>query len=191
MPIVNLPPSPFGRGRDPTPPAETLLDAAARCALLTVGIEEVPRGSNSGPEVRAWLKRCRINVPAPWCAAWASCVYQDAAMSLNIANPAPMTTSALGIWRKAPLAAQILKARAIDDPSLVRRGCLFVEDHGHGLGHCGIVLGVRGDSITVDTIEANTVPRGSRSRNGYLVARQEMRLDDPRLLGFVVYPATI
>ncbi len=37
----------------------------------SIGVVEEPRGSNDGPQIRAWLREAGVGVPAPWCAAFA------------------------------------------------------------------------------------------------------------------------
>lgn len=170
--------------RLPMPPVD-FLATVAKLALATVGTEEQPRGSNDGPEVQGWLYRCGITKPSPWCAAWASTMHANAAEACEMLNPCPMTAKALRLWSRSPAKAQRLKAACLANPKLVKRGMLFVEDHGGDTGHCGIVLGVDADGMTVRSVEANTVPAGTRSRTGYGVFVQSFRLDDQRLLGFL------
>lgn len=168
-----------------TPKPETLLDAVVRHALQTVGVEEQPRGSNDGPEVRAWLARVRITKPSAWCAAWLCSMFGDAAADLEMASPCPMVAGALRLWEKAPLSCRITARAAREQPVARWRGLVFVEDHGHGLGHVGLVLGPPDERGIIQSIEGNTVPKGQRSRNGFAVARQEFPISDVRLVGFL------
>ena len=74
-------------------------------------------------------------------------------------------------------------ADAVNSPSLVKPGFIFIIDHGHGNGHTGIVESVNGGLIT--TIEGNTNNNGSA--NGYGVLRLNTRKILKITKGFLDY----
>lgn len=146
---------------EPRPSIKTLVLAAA---MPTKGVKEVT--TNSSPEIDAWLWNVGQLPGAPWCAAWLFSQFLYATRAAGIPNPCPKSASALGIWRHAEerfkLAAGIIRR----DPSLLLPGMAFVEDHGGGTGHCGLVLGwTSPDMDLVRCISGNTNDAGSREGN--------------------------
>lgn len=129
-----------------------LISAVLFDAAGTFGIRGgTPR--HTGPEINAWLANVGRRPGEPWCAAWVYTMFEQAADSLGIMNPCPRTASALHLWS---LATPTQHAHA---PA---PGRVFIMDHGHGLGHCGIVVDVNDDG-TVTTIEGDTDASGSRT----------------------------
>ena len=120
-----------------------------------IGVKEV--GRNDGPEVREWLRRVYRQPGAPWCAAFAWCMLDDACASLGLTNPMPATAGVHLLVQRARL-----QGAWTSDPG---PGFIFAIDHGkdkagNRLGHCGIVLEV-GEG-TLATIEGNTNEAGGR-----------------------------
>jgi hypothetical protein len=162
---------------DPGPagPPVTLPELAARFMLGEVGQEEVPRGSNWGPRVSAYLRVVGLDFPAPWCAAAVCWGIAGARDALRLVVPVRFRFSAraLGLLEVNP--DLVLPADSDEYPRVI------VWDHGGGLGHCGIELGVLPDG-DLDTVEGNTSPSGSRE--GYGMFRHDFRRpDDPRIAG--------
>lgn len=137
----------------------TLQQKALEIAISQIGKEEVPRGSNWGEPVKSYLASVGINFPASWCMAFMYWCFQQAAKSLGIVIPLLKTGGVLNAWEHAPAMFKVT------DP---QPGDIFIQDHGHGLGHTGIVERIEGD--TVHTIEGNTNDTGSRE--GYEVCRR-------------------
>jgi len=147
-----------------------LTDQIVHEAHRWIGVKEI--GYNDGPEVAGWLARVFRKPGAPWCAAWAWCMLDDACTALGLTNPLPPTagvhlliqrTKIQGAWTSEP-----------------GPGFIFAIDHGRDrngnrIGHCGIVLDVTGDGALA-TIEANTNEAGSRE--GDCVAVKTRRLDE-------------
>ena len=127
-------------------------------ALTQLGVQEKPKGSNSGPEVSGYLKSVGINFPASWCAAFVYWSHDQVAKELKITNPLPKTGGVLDMWNKA-------SANRVAKP---QPGDVFIMDYGKGLGHTGIVERV--DGANIHTIEGNTNDDGSRE--GYEVCRR-------------------
>lgn len=132
------------------------MSAAFRDALLvaaraTLGVRETSR--NSGPEVDAWLAAVGLRPGLSWCAAWVHAMHAIAAEAVGGTNPCPATGGALRLWERAPVECR---------ETMPAPGDVFVLDHGHGLGHVGIVELVTPDASTVVTIDGNTNAAGSR-----------------------------
>lgn len=128
-------------------------------AILQIGVEEIPRGSNWGPDktkgVPAYLKSVGISFPASWCMAF---VYWCVKQAMPV-NPLVRTGGVLRQWNEI-------------DPKYKFKtplpGDIFIMDYGKGLGHTGFVESVEGSKI--HTIEGNTNDTGSRE--GYEVCRR-------------------
>lgn len=124
-----------------------------------IGVREV--GHNDGPEVSAWLARVNRQPGAPWCAAFAWCMLDDACRALGLTNPLKPVAGVHLLLRMAR------EQRAwTDDPG---PGYIFGIDHGVDkltnmrLGHCGIVVEVTPSGLT--TVEGNTNEAGGREGN--------------------------
>lgn len=147
-------------------------------------VREVPRNSNRGPQVDAYLKRAGVSPGLAWCCAFVYWCFDEAAKAVGQANPMVRTAGCLDHWRRAPEhgATRILAARAVQNPELVQAGMIFIMDHGGGLGHTGLVEKVEGGLIT--TIEGNT--DASRTREGGGVYRLTRKLVEINK-GFISY----
>ena len=139
-------------------------------AILQIGVEEIPRGSNWGPDktkgVPMYLHSVGIDFPASWCMSF---VYWCVREVMPV-NPLVKTGGVLRQWNeikpeykhKTPLA-----------------GDIFIMDHGHGLGHTGFIESVEG--VNIHTIEGNTNDTGSRE--GYEVCRRVRKISSCK--GFI------
>ena len=137
-----------------------LKEKALKIAILEIGKEEHPRGSNWGEPVRSYLISVGIGVPASWCMAFVYWCFGKAAKELTIPNTAIKTGGVLFAWNNAPLSVKA------SEPSV---GSVFIIDFGKGLGHTGIVE--RFDATYVYTVEGNTNDTGSRE--GFEVCRRK------------------
>ena len=135
----------------------TLKDKALRIALGEIGVEEHPKGSNSGPRVNEYLKSIGLDGGYPWCMAFVYFCFNEAAKELEIKNPLVKTGGVMAHYRKA--------SNRSKDPEA---GDIFIMDYGKGMGHTGIVEWVGHEEI--HTIEGNTNDEGSRE--GYEVCRR-------------------
>jgi hypothetical protein len=147
-------------------------------------VREVPKNSNRGPQVDAYLRRAGVAPGYAWCCAFVYWCCDEAATSMSRANPMVKTAGCLDHWRRAPAqgARRVLKQEAVENPGLVKAGMIFVMDHGGGLGHTGLVEKVAGSLIT--TIEGNTDASKTREGGGvYRLSRKMIEINK----GFLDY----
>lgn len=135
-----------------------LTDKAIEIAITQIGQQENPRGSNWGEPVKTYLHGVGIDFPASWCMAFVYWCFNQAATNLGTLNPLIKTGGVLRAWNEA----------ASHHVLIAQPGDIFIQDHGHGLGHTGIVESA--GQGTVNTIEGNTNDTGSRE--GYAVCRK-------------------
>lgn len=137
---------------------------AIEIAITQIGEEEKPRGSNWGHPVSDYLTIVGINFPASWCMAFVQWCLYEAAKDLGLkVIPIFKSGGVLNVYNHTDkfLISQIPEA-----------GNIFIQDHGHGLGHTGFVESVDGEFI--NTIEGNTNDSGSRE--GYEVCRRKRKI---------------
>lgn len=174
-------------------PSTALTKEVVEYAKTQIGVLENPLGSNRGPEVDKYQIAAGLTLNAStskpgyaWCVAFTYYCYQQAAAKLGIGNPHIKTAGVLDHWSRAkgkPGIVRISNVDAINDPTLVKPGALFIIDHGGGLGHSGIVTEVSNGRLV--TIEGNTNDGGSR--NGIGVFERKARKIADINKGFVDY----
>lgn len=147
-------------------------------------VREQPKNSNKGPEVSEYLRRAGVRPGLAWCCAFTYWCFDEAALALHLTNPMVKTAGCLFHWNHAQSkgARRILKSQAVNDPSLVKAGMIFIIDHGSGLGHTGLIESVDGGLIT--TIEGNT--DASKTREGGGVYRLHRKIVEINK-GFIDY----
>lgn len=138
---------------------ENLASATLRIALTQVGVQEQPKGSNSGPKINMYLKSVGLNPGYSWCMAFVYWCTSQAAIQLGVKNPLIKTGGVLKQWNETTL------RKLVNRSSSVSPGDIFVMDFGKGTGHTGIVVSVKGGLI--ETVEGNTNVDGGRE--GYEV----------------------
>lgn len=151
-----------------------LSEEALKIAITQIGQDEKPHGSNWGEPVRSYLASVKINFPASWCMAFVYWCHAMAATKLKLTNTAIRTGGVLMAWNTADVK---LKSKV---PSI---GSVVIMDHGHGLGHTGIVE--KFDAKYIYTIEGNTNNNGSRE--GVAVERKKRLLADATIKGYINY----
>jgi len=134
-------------------------------AISQLGVEEIPRGSNWGPDIQKYLKSVGIGFPAAWCMAFVYWCVKESGV-----NPLVKSGGVLNQWRL------VGKNHKFKEP---KAGDIFIQDHGKGLGNTGFVERVEGD--TIHTIEGNTNDEGSRE--GYEVCRRKRKISS--CIGFI------
>jgi len=152
----------------------TYVEAVLDFAGGEVGVREV--GRNAGPRVEEYQAVVHLRPGDAWCAALVSFVFLRVAERLGIPCPLNLSGGALHLWEGAP------REQRTQTPE---PGAIFVIDHGHGLGHVGIVEHVNvGAPGELDTIEGNTDGSGGREGDG--VYRRIRKLPIAGLVGYVV-----
>nr|WP_315223696.1 CHAP domain-containing protein [uncultured Flavobacterium sp.] len=140
----------------------TLAQKTLEIAIAQIGVEEMPKYSNSGPEVEIYLKSVGLTRGYSWCMAFVFWCTQNAALQTKFKNPLKKTGGVLDQYNSRPLLIQ----------NVPQVGDIFILDLGKGLGHTGIVEKVTGNII--HTIEGNTNDTGSRE--GYKVCRRRREI---------------
>lgn len=150
----------------------TLSQQALEVAKTQIGQNEKPHGSNWGHPVQDYLASAGISYPASWCMAFLYWCHNKAAVQLGIDNPMVKTGGVLKQW-------QISKTQfSVKD---LQPGDIFIQDHGGGLGHCGIIESIGGEVL--HTIEGNTNINGSRE--GIAVETKTRPILDKKIIGYL------
>lgn len=142
----------------------TLAEKTLEIAIKNIGVEEHPRGSNSGPEVNIYLRSIGLGPGYAWCMAFVYWCVKTAAAELEVKNPLVKTGGVAKQWQQCTLRKFPGKATASVQP-----GDIMIMIFKGGLGHTGFVEKVSGGII--HTIEANTNISGERE--GYKVCRKQ------------------
>lgn len=134
-----------------------------------IGVMEVPPGSNAGKRVEEYQKLVGISKGDPWCVAFVYFCFEAAALALAATNPLTAkcrTGGVLDLWNRARKAKvrTITSEEALDSPSKIQPGMVFIISSGAGNGHTGFVLRRCGKYLI--TIEGNTNDGGSREGIG-------------------------
>jgi hypothetical protein len=137
-------------------------------AVSQLGIQEQPKNTNWGPDIKKYLNSVGINFPASWCAAFVYWCFKQS----NPQTSLPKTGGVLAMWNKTPQANRKKEPQA---------GDIFIMDFGGGLGHTGVIEIVNG--TTLHTIEGNSNDEGSRE--GYEVCRRRRKTTDPKIKGYI------
>lgn len=153
-------------------PLSPYITALLAITSSQVGVLEIPLYSNSGPQVNKYLLSTNLGPGYAWCMAFVYWCFQEAAAQTNSINPLAKTAGCLNQWNRTTL-PKINKDEAINNPSLITPGSIFIMDFGRGLGHTGIVESIEGGFI--NTIEGNT--NTSLSRNGIGVFRNKRKIN--------------
>lgn len=161
---------PIGLPHADTPPAVTLLDAAVQVARDNRGVTE-QGGSNRGPIVDTYIRSVGLDPERgsyPWCAAFVHFCFEKAGRALGLpAQPCPKVAGVMRLWNLSEERFRLGWGVVKRNPEMLRPGQVFIEDHGEGKGHAGIVLawvGPPGGNL-VRTISGNTNAVGSREGN--------------------------
>lgn len=147
------------------------LDSLA-IAKTQIGLEEIPRGSNWGVNVKKFLASVGIDFPASWCMGFVYWCVNEACKAKGIKNPIIPTGGVLNQW------SNVNPKFKVKTP---QPGDIFIMDFGSGHGHTGFVEAVAGDRI--NTIEGNSNADGSRE--GYEVCRKPNGRPISSIKGFI------
>jgi hypothetical protein len=147
-------------------------------------VREVPRNSNRGPQVEAYLARTGLGGGFAWCCAFVYWCFDEAARNAGRPNPMVKTALCMDHWGRAASrgARRISRSDAVNDPAVVQPGMVFIMDYGGGAGHTGFVETVTGGLVT--TVEGNTDASGTREGGGvYRLTRKLVSINK----GFIHY----
>lgn len=139
-----------------------LSEKTLQIAITQIGVQEIPKNSNAGPDVEKYLKSVGLGKGFSWCMAFVYWCANVASKQLAVPNTLERTAGVLAMWNAKPL----LRVKT------PQPGDIMILDYGKGLGHTGIVEKVVG--INIYTIEGNTNDEGSRE--GYEVCRRIRKL---------------
>jgi hypothetical protein len=134
---------------------------AMKLARLRNGVEEIPRGSNWGPNVKEYLSRVGITFPTFWCMAFVVTMMQNAAQLNQMANPFPVSGSCTTVGKWAKKQKVLFDVPEVGDVFLVKSRVPGVYLH------TGFVVWVNEADGTFGTIEGNS--NKTRSHEGYMV----------------------
>ena len=172
-------------GEDSVPQVLTaqqkFLKKVIETATTQIGVVEVPLGSNKGFMVEQYLQSIGLPGGYAWCMAFVYWCFEQAAKDMKVANPLVKTGGCLKQWNTTNQ-TKILSADAINNPSLIKPGAVFIISYGNGYGHTGIVVSVNGGYLT--TIEGNT--NNSESREGIGVFKLTSRKINSINKGFII-----
>ncbi len=148
-----------------------LLTEAVKAAVKQLGVMEEPPGSNKGPMVDQYLASVGLPPGLFWCAAFVYWVFDKAAATSGKKNPLVKTGHVMTHWNKTT-GKKITMDEAMNKPSLIKPGHIFIMNTGGSSGHTGIVEKVEGGFV--HTIEGNSNNVGSR--NGIGVFRLQRKI---------------
>jgi len=154
----------------------TLSDKTLAVAVANIGVQEVPKGSNCGPEVEVYLASVGLGKGYAWCMAFVYYCVDVACKNLGFVNPLFKTGGALKEWNTTTL------PKILNTDTTVKAVDIFIMDFGGGVGHAGFVEKIAGGFIY--TIEGNTNENGSQE--GYEVARRKRAISSFK--GFIQLP---
>jgi hypothetical protein len=158
-----------------------LLTEAVKAAITQIGVMEDPPGSNRGPEVDQYLVSVGLPPGLFWCAAFVYWCFDKASVKSGKKNPLVKTGHVMTHWNKTT-GKKIITADAVNKPSLIKPGHIFIMNTGGSSGHTGIVEKVEGGFV--HTIEGNSNNAGSR--NGIGVFRLQRKISKINR-GFIEY----
>lgn len=162
--------------------ARKVAEIANRDASLPV--REIPNGSNECPRYADYRATfgLRDSKPFPVCAAAVCTWISDGEKETGENATIRCSTNAMRLWGYNPsLRIGIEELTADDIP------CVWIEDHGDGRGHAGIVVGFDPDAREFEGISANTTSKKTREGGKHqgVWANAGYSLDNPKLKGFV------
>lgn len=152
---------------DPSEP--TYRERAVAFAEDALGVQEHPRGSNTGPEVDGYLAEVGLPPGNPWCMAAAYHFQKHAALHAGVPVPIPATGLCAALYAWAVKSGKLTKTPRPADIGL-RKGGPRGHDH-------AVTVTARVPGNLVTAIAGNTSLDGE-SREGYIVARHTYAMED-------------
>jgi len=162
--------------------ASELARKAAELAARDLNVREQPDGSNDSPRIRQYLFNVGIREPASYCAAAVSTWILEAGNALGVFPRIKTTGGAQRLYFLNSKLAIFARDLTPDDVP-----CVYVENHGGGLGHAGIVVGFDPETGRFQDISGNTTDKATREggTGQGVYALDKRSIHDARLLGFV------
>lgn len=154
--------------------ANRLMVEAVNAASQQVGVREVPKDTNKGPDVEKYLRSVGLPPGTSWNVAFVYWCYMQASQKTGIENPLPKTGGTLNMWIRARGLRLINAAEIAENVGKIKPGIIFTINRGEGRGHVGIVESISGKTIT--TIEGNI--DASSNREGGGVYRKERKITE-------------
>ena len=148
-----------------------LLREVLNLAETQIGVMEIPPGSNKGPQVNQYLASVDLPPGNFWCAAFIYWCFDKVCPKLGRNNPVYKTGHVMTHWNKTA-GKKIIAIDAVNKPSLIKPGAIFILNTGGSSGHTGLIEKVEGGFI--HTIEGNSNDGGSR--NGIGVFRLQRKI---------------
>ncbi len=147
-------------------PSNDLFKEVIKIAKSQLHVREDPPNSNRGADVAKYLRSVGLNANSgnyAWCMAFVYWCFDEAFKKIGKPNTLVKTGGVLRQWNETKH-KKIKKQDAINNPSLIKPGFVFIRNYGGGKGHTGIVISVNGGYI--ETIEGNSNNNGSREGVG-------------------------
>lgn len=149
---------------------------ALQVASTQIGVQEIPKGSNGGPQVTQYLKSVGLGPGNPWCMAFVYWCVNEASKQLGVENPLVKTGSVMFQYNNTKL------RKLPKTSSAVKPGDVFVMEFSAGKGHTGFVTAIENGMI--HTIEGNS--NSDHSREGFEVISLSRPVST--LKGFIQLP---
>lgn len=176
-------PNTWGALFGPASVQSDLLSKAVAVAEAEEGTMEEPPNSNSGPRVDLYLQSVGLGPGYSWCMAFVHWCFAQAAAAAPC--PVPPSGGVLEVWnltRQFHPGRIIAKQDVISGAAQLRPGHVFIQDHGGGFGHTGIVKSWQGGGLV--TVEGNTNTQGGRQGVGVFELTRRSITDD-QLIGYI------
>ena len=137
----------------------TLAERSLQIAISQLGVQEQPKGSNAGPEVKQYLKSVGLSVGNPWCMAFVYWCVDQACKEMGLKNPLVKTGSVMFQYNNTTL------RKLPKTSSAIKAGDIGIMSFKGGKGH---TFFIKEPGATIWTVEGNTNDEGGRE--GYEVA---------------------
>jgi CHAP domain len=175
----------------PSSPTDDLLHEAMEIAATRINDIEWPPVKNQGDDLIPYRQAADINVGDHWCMAFVVWCINQAARSLELANPLKATGKCLTQWEHAQKVAaqansplEIITAEQARAGQKVNKGAIFIHQYGGGHGHTGFVAEINSNGDMV-TIEGNSNPFGVTGLGLGVFKCEHRKLGDKALEGFI------
>ncbi|WP_318546299.1 hypothetical protein [Flavobacterium columnare] len=80
----------------------TLAQLSLEVATRQIGVQEIPKGSNAGPEVEIYLKSVGLGKGYSWCMAFVYYCVLESSKKTGNPNPLKKTAGVLDQWNSKP-----------------------------------------------------------------------------------------